>query len=433
MAIILGIPSIIRVIFVFVLVLFLIRKKISLGNSFLIGALLLSVVFGLKPLPIVHSIFKSISYPKTYLLAIIVSLILVLSSSMEKSGQMQRMLDNFKGLLSKPRLNLVLFPALIGLLPMPGGAVFSAPMVKELGSRSNYKPDKLSFTNYWFRHIWEFCWPLYPGILLAAVIAEVNLFVLMMVMMPATLIAAGLGFWSLKDLSPSEHTAAHIKTGKPVKPFLMELIPILIVVIPGFLIGILLSVFFPTLLIAKELGLILSLCAAIGWVWYKNKTPWSRRWQLASNRHIWNMMYIVLSILVFKGILEDSHAVSMISNDLIQLKIPILIVAVFLPLFVGLITGLTIAVIGISLPIIIPLIHSIGDSAMMLPYVMVVMVCGFGGVLLSPLHLCFILSNEYFGVRMGSVYRHMWVLCMIIICLCLVYFTGMRWVLGAIG
>jgi len=123
----LGIPAIIRVVFIFILVLVLIRKKISLGNAFLVGALSMSILFGLEPGPIINSVYKSVTYPKTYLLAIIVSLILILSSSMEKSGQMHRLLENFKGLISKPRLNLALFPALIGLLPMPGGGrIFSA-------------------------------------------------------------------------------------------------------------------------------------------------------------------------------------------------------------------------------------------------------------------------------------------------------------------
>ncbi|MBW1814027.1 MAG: DUF401 family protein [Deltaproteobacteria bacterium] len=345
----LDIPAIIKVVFVFILVLFLIRKKISLGNAFLVGALSLSVLFGLKPGPIIDSVYKSVSYPKTYLLAIIVSLILILSSSMEKSGQMQRLLENFKGLLSKPRLNLVLFPALIGLLPMPGGAVFSAPMVKELGLQTDLRPDKLSFTNYWFRHIWEFCWPLYPGILLAAVITDLNLFILVTIMVPVTILSASLGFWTLKDLNRSGNNNSPIITGKAAWPFVLELIPILIVVIPGFLLGIVLSILFPTLFISKELGLILSLCAAIGWVWHKNNMTWRQRWQLISNRQIWSMMYVVVSILIFKGILEDSNAVSLISNDLIKLKIPILLVSVLLPLFVGLITGLTIAVMGISL------------------------------------------------------------------------------------
>jgi len=270
MTMLLEIPAIIRVVFVFILVLILIRKKISLGNAFLIGALTMSFFFGLKPGLIINSIIKSITYPKTYLLAIIVSLILILSSSMEKSGQMKRMLENFKGLLSKPRINLVLFPALIGLLPMPGGAVFSAPMVKELGSQSNFSPDKLSFTNYWFRHIWEFCWPLYPGILLAAVITDLNLHILVIIMVPATILAASLGFWMINDINRLEDKTPSAVTEKKAGPFVTELIPILIVVIPGFLLGGIFSLLFPAFSVSKELGLIVSLCVAIGWVWQKN-------------------------------------------------------------------------------------------------------------------------------------------------------------------
>jgi hypothetical protein len=111
---------------VFILVLICIRKKLSLGNAFILGAIFLSVLFGFKPLAMLKSMVASIIDPKTLSIAGIVSLILVLSNSMEAAGQMQRLLDSFRGLVSSPRLNLAILPALIGLLPMPGGAAFSA-------------------------------------------------------------------------------------------------------------------------------------------------------------------------------------------------------------------------------------------------------------------------------------------------------------------
>jgi integral membrane protein (TIGR00529 family) len=183
---------------IFFLVLICIRKKLSLGNAFLLGSLFLSILFGLNPLVTITSIFASITDPKTLSIAVVVSLILVLSSSMELAGQMQRMLKNFKGLIASPGLNLVIFPALIGLLPMPGGAVFSAPMVKELGTRSKLSEAQLSFVNYWFRHIWEHWWPLYPGILLTTVITEISLLVIFVVMCPFTAVAVWLGYRALK-------------------------------------------------------------------------------------------------------------------------------------------------------------------------------------------------------------------------------------------
>jgi hypothetical protein len=154
------IPAIIKMIMIFFLVLICIRKKLSLGNAFLLGSLFLSILFGLSPRATITSIFASITDPKTLSIAVVVSLILVLSSSMELAGQMQRMLKNFKGLIASPRLNLVIFPALIGLLPMPGGAVFSAPMVKELGMRSKLSDAQFAISGKTGGPFTRgFCWP----------------------------------------------------------------------------------------------------------------------------------------------------------------------------------------------------------------------------------------------------------------------------------
>ena len=74
-------PALLRVAIVFFLVLIAIRKKLSLGNAFMLGALALGVFFGESPSAIAQSIAKSLSDLKTISLALIVSLILVLSNS----------------------------------------------------------------------------------------------------------------------------------------------------------------------------------------------------------------------------------------------------------------------------------------------------------------------------------------------------------------
>ncbi len=171
MSFLFEIPAVIRVLVIFAIILLTIHKKLELGHAFILGSVLMGLFFGLRPLSVGIAMVQSIIYPKTLSLAIIVSLILILSNSLEQAGQMQRLLENFKGLISNPKINLVIFPALIGLLPMPGGAIFSAPMVKDLGAGINLSKSKLSYINYWFRHVWEYSWPLYPGILLATILA----------------------------------------------------------------------------------------------------------------------------------------------------------------------------------------------------------------------------------------------------------------------
>ncbi|MBT8371664.1 MAG: DUF401 family protein, partial [Deltaproteobacteria bacterium] len=390
-----------------------------------IGSLALGVLFGQKPRAIIESMLGSASDPKTIFLAIIVGLILILSNSMEKAGQMKRLLTSFGGLISNPRLNLIIFPALIGLLPMPGGAVFSAPMVKELGDQTNLAGHQLSFVNYWFRHIWEYWWPMYPGVLLAVVIADLNLALFVVLMVPLTLAAIYFGqrpiksFYNSKNKKPAQ--------SPPVKPFLWELLPILIVIIPGLSAGVLISTVFSGFSLAKETALVSCLCIAIIWIWRENQLSGDLIRRLLLNKNLLNIFYMVAAILIFKGILADSQAVKAISDELLSLKIPLLIIVAFLPFVVGLVCGIGIAFVGSAFPILIPMIHSVGESQFMLAYIMLAMVCGFAGVLLSPLHLCLILSNDYFKTQLTSVYKHLWLPCAGLILSAFGYFWLLHW------
>lgn len=420
------IPAIVKMIMVFFVVLVCIQKKLSLGNAFLLGTLFLSILFGLTPLATVTSIFRSITDPKTLAIAAVVSLILVLSSSMELAGQMQRMLKNFQGLVASPRLNLVIFPALIGLLPMPGGAVFSAPMVKELGTRSKLSEAQLSFVNYWFRHIWEHWWPLYPGILLTTVITEIGLLTLIVIMCPFTVVAVWLGYRALKG-SASLQTNKDRNPHLPPWPFIKELLPILVVIFAGLGMGIAFSKLFPAFPISKETGLILALCLSIAWVWYQNAIGKKQILSTLTRPQLLKMIYMIAGILIFKGILTDSHAAAAISQELIRMQIPLVLITVMLPFLVGMSGGIVIAFVGSALPILVPLIQSLGEVPYLPAYVMLILVSGFTGVMLSPMHLCLQLSNAYFGVGLGSVFRLLWVPCVSLIAAGMAYFWILHW------
>ncbi len=421
------IPALLRVAIVFVLILIAIHKKLSLGNAFLLGAIALGVLFEESPWTIAVSIAGSLLDPKTASLALIVCLIFILSNSMEKAGQMQRLLTSFRGLVLSPRLNLTIFPALIGLLPMPGGAAFSAPMVKELAAQSKLSGGQQSFVNYWFRHIWEYWWPLYPGVLMTVVLADINLSVFVLSMAPLTLTAILLGQSAIKVIEKSPPLEAQIRR-PPMIPFLIELMPVLIVIVPGLSSGWLLSRRFPGYAMAKETGLIICLVVAILWIWRKNNYSGRQIREVLLNKHLLMMFYMVLAIFIFKGILTDSQAIDAISNDLVILKIPLLIIIALLPFMVGLVAGIAIAFVGGTFPILIPMINSMGETQYMLAYMMLAMVCGFAGVLLSPLHLCLVLSNEYFQTGLSSVYRYLWLPCLALVLSAFGYFGLLHWI-----
>ncbi len=405
-------PALVRVLVVFIGVVLAIRRKISLGNAFFCGSVALGFLFAMNPAQVAYSVFHSFTHAKTLSLAVIVSLILVLSHSLEAVGQMERLLSSFQGLVRTPRLNLVIFPSLIGLLPMPGGAIFSAPMVKALGRAFRFTGDQLSYINYWFRHIWEYWWPLYPGVLLTTTLAGLDLWVFVLALFPMTVVAVAAGYLPLSFTAKAAAGASAPSGGgpsparPPLGPFVRQLAPIGLVIFGGLGLGFALSATLPPKIsIAKELGLIGALAASILWVWHSGGLSAGERLRILKRRQLWDMFYMVGSILVFKGILEDAHAVEAVSRELLAMKIPLLPLTVILPFLVGMVAGITIAFVGTTFPILISLIHGFGETQGLLGYMMLALVSGFVGVLLSPLHLCLLLSNEYFGTSLIKVLR----------------------------
>ena len=419
------IPAFIRILIVFAVILLSIHRKLAMGNCFSLGAFILGILFGMYPVAILKSASMALSHPKTLSLAAVVSLILILSHSLEAAGQMQRLLDRFQGLIRIQAINIVIFPALIGLLPMPGGAIFSAPMVKNIGDHGQLNAADLSYVNYWFRHIWEYWWPLYPGVLLITALGGFNLWSLVLTALPMTIVAVVAGYWPLRgklSFFNQRPRSAQSAVNLSPWPFIKELTPILIVIVLGIAIGAGLSRLNMFGDIAKETGLIIALVLAILLVWQTNGISVATRRKILFNRKLGSMVYMVASILIFKGILEDSQAVDAVSSDLLRWGIPLTVVAVILPMLVGLVSGITIAFVGTTFPILISLIQASPASHALLPYLILGLVSGFVGVLFSPLHVCLLLSNEYFETSIDQVYRHLLVPCLAMLIAALLYF-----------
>jgi hypothetical protein len=414
--------ALIKIGIIFALMIMAIRRRWSLGSTFLVSSAALGILFGQGLPSMLRSALNALADPKIVSLGIVICLILILSTAMEVTGHMKRLLDSFKGLAAGPRVSMILFPALIGLLPMPGGAIFSAPMVKEMGQRGHLGADKLSYINYWFRHIWEYWWPLYPGILLVSALAGIRLERFMIFMCPLTIVTILAGYLpllgeNLGDQAPPVHAA---RAG--LYPFFLELAPIIITIVAGIALGAALAAVVPHLRINKELGFMGALCLALGWVYVKEDMTPRSFMEIACSRGVARMLYMVLSIFIFKGIFEGSHAVQSVAQELMQYSLPLSLLAVLLPFLVGSVTGMTVAFVGSTFPILLTIMASLGQEPLMFPYLMLALISGLLGVILSPVHLCLLLSNQYFGTGLGAVYRHLWLPSLCILIFGILYF-----------
>lgn len=223
--------EIIKLLVVIVVIIFLIRKKWNLGYIILLSSLLLGLLFGLNPKEIGINFLQALIDPVTIRLIGIIVLVLLLSSILKRIESLKDIVDSLQKLVKDYRLILAFIPSFLGLLPMPAGAMFSAPMVKEIGDRAGLNPEEDTFVNYWFRHIWEFVWPLYPSIILLSALLEVEVREIIIVQLPITLIALMLGLiWEQRYLRRDEASDKREDFGLNIKKLFFCIWPILLVI-----------------------------------------------------------------------------------------------------------------------------------------------------------------------------------------------------------
>jgi integral membrane protein (TIGR00529 family) len=114
------------------------------------------------------------------------------------------------------------------------------------------------------------------------------------------------------------------------------------------------------------------------------------------------MILLIISVMVFKRMFEVSGAFLVISTIFSDWGVSPLIILFFAPFLAGLLTGITSAFVGIAFPILLPLIIR---SQPNLTYAMLAYAGGFAGVLLSPFHLCLIVTREYFKADLRKLYK----------------------------
>ncbi|MBV1751072.1 MAG: DUF401 family protein, partial [Desulfarculus sp.] len=123
-------PALVKVLVIFVLVVSTSRFKINLGICLAGGGLILGLWMRQGSIQVATEAVEAVFSPVSLRLALAVAFMLVLSSLMKEGGQLERIVASFSRLVRSPKAAAAVMPAIIGLLPMPGGALFSAPMVE---------------------------------------------------------------------------------------------------------------------------------------------------------------------------------------------------------------------------------------------------------------------------------------------------------------
>jgi len=379
--------SIIYFLIVIIAILVLIKFRIDIGAVLFIGSVLTAMLFRIGLKGFFSTLLESIVSPNTLTLVATVILIMFLGALLEKRGDLSRMVKSLRTLIWDTRLSMVIPSSIMGLLPMPGGALMSAPMLNEGEKGFNLTPAYKTYLNFWFRHIWEYFWPLYPGLILAATITQVPIFVLARFQFPLTLAAilAGLIF-GLKKLPfrTPEHKSRKLLA---LKELLLSTWHILIIII--FVLALKVKVLYVMLGISFMLTVLTRL----------KKTAWLK---VTIETFQVKTIILLFSVMFFKAVLINSGAINSLTTVLKPEGFSLWLLLFIAPFLVGFLTGVNHAYVGVAFPILLPFFMQNGIN---LSYIMFAYASGFAGILLSPVHLCLVLTKEYFKADFNPIFK----------------------------
>ncbi len=384
----------------FSLALFLISKKINMGVSLLIAALITGIfsTLAIKELPAVI-IFDGIFSYMSIQLMIIVGLISGLGYIMKKTGDLQLMIVSLNSLVKNIKILTMLVPALIGTLNVPGGAILSAPMIEESGDRINLSNVNKNSINLFFRHIGFFIYPLYPSMILISELLNVNMTGVIsytFFVMLAGIAAAYLTMFRNIDNGqiPVEERK---KTITSIKGFFSGFFSILVILV----LALLLNVPFHYAII---IGVIVALLKNIEKDNYiahlKNRIT-----GFFTQGIDYQLVFTIAGLMAFKAVIEATGLVDDLALYIIEFGIPLPLMVCVLGLFAGYVSGVHVAATGMLAPLFAPMI----PDASLAVYAALLFTTINLGYLISPLHLCLALGNEYFDVAIGPVYKKLFI------------------------
>lgn len=369
-----------KLLVVFLAIIVALNRRLELGAVLAAGAIALGLLFSRSVPQVALDAWSALTSYETLRLVAIVLCIMILSEVQRAADLLEPMVRSLLELFSDARVVLAIVPALIGLLPMPGGAMLSAPMVQEAGKNVDITSNQKTFANYWFRHIWEYVVPLYPALVLTTVLLSVPLGTFIRHQWPLTLAAILGGVFIVWTRVPAErHANLQSNRWKSLFTLGRSVWPVVLIVV---------------LTMSLNLDMLFTLPIVILLLALVERLSWSQMRRAAIRGLDWHIALVLVGVMIFKHMMEVTGAVEHTSSALASLGVPPLVLIALIPFIVGLATGVTTAAFGVGIPVILPILTSMGDLT--LSYSLVVYAGGMAGVMLSPVHLCFILTKDFF-------------------------------------
>ena len=371
------------VIAAFVTIFILRAREIQFYVSITVAAIIIGLTSGGPPTMVFEVLLKTLTEASTWTLCIAVALISVLGYALKETGLMVRFIEGLSTVLPGSVL-LATIPALFGFLSMPGGALMSAPFIEPEADRLGLKPEHKTYFNVWFRHLLYWTNPITSSTIMAVTLSGFPVNTWLRAQFPLFFVMVAIGLIVSRRFITVEkknrgREALDLGDMKGVVPMLIS-------------VG--LTLYGLPVWMSLVVGILATF--ALGRVGPRSAS------RMVVTGFSLEIVLSAVSMLYLRDMIMASGSVASLFDAVIASGVPVLAVAMIVPMMIGAVSGSPSMGVGIGFPILLPLF-----GAPNIHYTSIVFLGITCTYITSPLHLCTVLTNAYFKSDMNKVIRYL--------------------------
>ncbi len=363
------------------IIMVLLRRHVPIGPAILAAGFFIWATTAPQFHYLPDALYTTLTSARTYDLILALYFVMCLEIELRTGGVLDGMVRALHHLLRSPKLTLAIMPAFLGLLPSLGGARFSAPIVEGAAKNLGLTPEHKANINFWFRHIFEFSSPIIPGMLMACSIANIPFSQLLRHLAWVTPLFFAIGWFVL--MRPLK-LPAESKDGGGFAEHKQDYIHLLLALAPVAVNFILIVSFNFSAAAAMALVAV----TLIFVLRFSNHVINIK--QVFTGACDLKMLMNILCIFYFIQILTDTKVLYAIVSEFQKSPLPQPVIVAAVSFIIGVLTGMSQGHVAIVMPIIAAMAP--GD----LTLAGIAMVFGVAGQMLTPTHMCLIVTLDYF-------------------------------------
>jgi integral membrane protein (TIGR00529 family) len=359
-------------------------KRVSIGVTLVASSIAMSLLS--MNLSDVATVFIETSLDPTTISLVLVTIgIMLLSQLYKETHTLDILSRSFGGLFRNPKFVVSALPALLGLLPVPGGALMSAPLVEKEAEKLGLEGAKKTYLNVWFRHI---IFPIYPMsqlLILTAALTGISITPIILGQIPVVVTMTAVGYLTvLRTASPRNGMIPNAKFQKNLSDFVYSFLPILAMILT-------VAFFRIDVVIAAGVGILMLTLIT--------KPPSRTLVRAFLNPAPYKIALAAFGAMLLRSVTMASGASGILGQAIASWNVNEVVLLATIPATLAFLIGSPSGGIALSVPIIASVAKFSAAGASLL------YISAFLGYLVTPIHLCLALTADYFRCSLNRVYR----------------------------